>query len=376
MSGLWKVASYCLLLMTIVGCSSTLDKTVPESQVDYKKSQTVPSLEIPPDLTTSGINDELVIPETGDNQGTTLSEYDNKPTTGQGLSTRNQAKVLPLAKQIQIKHENRTRWLVIQADASVIWPKVKQFWLENGFTLTTEDPRIGIMETQWAENRADIPQDGLRKFLGKALGTIYSASTRDKFRVRLERGQDPSTTELYLSHRGAEEVAKGEEWVWQNRPTDPELETEMLNRLMVFMGVEPEQAQTLLTAASQPPSSVSRSELTPATTGAVNLILREDFEQAWRHIGLALDRLGFTVEDRDKDSSTYSIRYIDPEANEKSSFWNKLFGGKTEPTSQEYFINLLKEANFTRVVVKDNHGQSITSKIAEKILSLLHEQLQ
>lgn len=374
MSGLWKVASYCLLLMTIVGCSSTLDK--PESTVDYKKSQTVPSLEIPPDLTTSSINDELVIPEAGDNQGTTLSEYDNKPTTGQGLSTRTQAKVLPLAKKIQIKHENRTRWLVIQEDASVIWPKVKQFWLENGFTLTTEDPRIGIMETQWAENRADIPQDGIRKFLGKALGTIYSASTRDKFRVRLERGQDSGTTELYLSHRGAEEVAKGDDWVWQNRPADSELETEMLNRLMVFMGVEPEQAQTLLTAASQPPSSVSRSELIPTTTGAVNLILREDFEQAWRHIGLALDRLGFTVEDRDKDSSTYSIRYIDPEANEKSSFWNKLFGDKTEPTSQEYFIHLLKEANFTRVVVKNNHGQLITSQIAEKILSLLHEQLQ
>lgn len=373
MSGLWKVANYCLLLMTIVGCSSNLDK--PESPIDYKKSQTVPSLEIPPDLTTSSINDELVIPESGDNQSTTLSEYDNKPTTGKGLSTRNQAKVLPLAKKIQLQHENRTHWLVIQEDASVIWPKVKQFWLENGFTLTREEPRIGIMETQWAENRADIPQDGIRKLLGKALDMVYSASTRDKFRVRLERGQEPGTTELYLSHRGAEEVAKGDDWVWQNRPADPELETEMLNRLMVFMGVEPEPANTSLTAASQSPASVSRSELTPAT-GAVNLILREDFEQAWRHIGLALDRLGFTVEDRDKDSSTYSIRYIDPEANEKSSFWNKLFGDKTEPTSQEYFINLLKEANFTRIVVKNTHGQLITSKMAEKILSLLHEQLQ
>ena len=375
MSGLWKVASYCLLLITMVGCS-TLDKTIPESQVDYKKSQTVPSLEIPPDLTTSSINDELVIPEVDDNQSTTLSEYDNKPTTGQGVSARNQAKVLPLAKQIQIKHDSRTRWLVIQEEASVIWPKVKQFWLENGFTLTKEDPQIGIMETQWAENRADIPQDGIRKFLGKALDMVYSASTRDKFRVRLERGENPTITELYLSHRGAEEVAKGDDWVWQNRPADPELETEMLNRLMVSLGVEPEQAHTLLTAASQPPSSVSRSELTPASTGTVSLILREDFEPAWRHIGLALDRLGFTVEDRDKDSSTYSIRYIDPEITEKSSFWDKLFSDKSEASSQEYFINLLKEADFTRVVVKDNQGQLITSKIAEKILGLLHEQLQ
>ncbi|NJO17676.1 MAG: outer membrane protein assembly factor BamC [Thioploca sp.] len=374
MSGLWKVASYCLLLITIVGCS-TLDKTIPEPQVDYKKSQTVPSLEIPPDLTISSINDELVIPTVDDNQSTTLSEYDNKPTTGQGVSARNQAKVLPLAKQIQIKHDSRTRWLVIQEEASVIWPKVKQFWLDNGFTLTKEDPQIGIMETQWAENRADIPQDGIRKFLGKALDMVYSASTRDKFRVRLERGEDPTTTELYLSHRGAEEVAKGDDWVWQNRLADPELETEMLNRLMVFLGVEPEQAH-VLTAANQPPPSVSRSELTPATTGAVNLILREDFEPAWRHIGLALDRLGFTVEDRDKDSSTYSIRYIDPEISEKSSFWDKLFGDKSEAASQEYFINLLQEADFTRVVVKNNQGQLITSKTAERILGLLHEQLQ
>jgi outer membrane protein assembly factor BamC len=371
MSGLWKVVSCCLLFMTIVGCSTT-DKTVPESQVDYKKSQTVPALEIPPDLTTASINDELVIPEGDDNQNTTLSTYDNQPTTGQGSSAI-QAKVLPLAKKVQIQHDGKIRWLLIQEDASVIWPKIKQFWLENGFTLTKEEPRIGIMETQWAENRADIPQDAIRKFLGKALDMLYSASTRDKFKIRLERGQIPGTTELYLSHRGAEEVAKGEEWVWQNRPADPELEAEMLSRLMVFLGVEPEQAQ--LAVANQLPAA-SRSELNHSADGTVNLRLREDFEQAWRHIGLALDRLGFTVEDRDKDNRTYFIRYIDPEANESSSFWDKLFGDKTETNSQEYRINLITEANVTQIVVKDNQGNLITSDLAEKILALLHEQLQ
>ena len=372
MSGLWKVVSCCLLLIIIVGCSTT-DKTVPESQIDYKKSQTVPALEIPPNLTTTNINDELVIPEGDDNQNTTLSAYDKQPTTGQGSSAV-QAKVLPLAKKVQIQHEGNTRWLVIQEDASVIWPKVKQFWLENGFTLTTEEPRIGIMETEWAENRADIPQDAIRKFLGKALDMLYSASTRDKFRVRLERGQVPGTTELYLSHRGAEEVAKGDEWVWQNRPADPELEAEMLSRLMVFLGVEPEQAK--LAVVNQPPPANSRSELSHSKAGTVSLLLREDFEQAWRHIGLALDRLGFTVEDRDKDNSTYVIRYIDPEAKELRSFWDKLFGDKTEKNSQEYRINLMTEANVTHVFVKNNQGNLITSDLAEKILALLYEQLQ
>ena len=372
MSGLWKIVSYCLLLMTIMACSTT-DTTVPQSQVDYKKSQTVSALEIPPDLTTASINDELVIPEDNDNQNTTLSAYDKQPTTAQGSSAA-QAKVLPLANQVQIQHEGNIRWLVIQENASVIWPKVKQFWLDNGFTLTTEEPQIGIMETQWAENRADIPQDAIRKFLGKALDMLYSASTRDKFRVRLERGQVPGTTELYLSHRGAEEVAKGEDWVWQNRPADPELEAEMLNRLMVFLGVEPEQAQ--LAAATQPPPTDFRSELTHSADGTVNLRLREDFEQAWRHIGLALDRLGFTVEDRDKDNSTYVIRYIDPEAKESRGFWDKLFGDKTDKDSREYRINLITTANVTQVVVKNNQGNLITSDLAEKILALLHEQLQ
>jgi outer membrane protein assembly factor BamC len=373
MLGLWKIVSCGLLFVTVVGCSTT-DKTVPESHVDYKKSQTVPALEIPPDLTSTSINDELVIPKGNDNHNATLSAYDNQLTTGQRTSAATPAKVLPVAKTVQIQREGNIRWLVIPEDASVIWPQVKQFWLENGFTLAKEEPQIGIMETQWAENRADIPQDAIRKFLGQALEMLYSASTRDKFRVRLERGQVPGTTELYLSHRGAEEVAKGEEWVWQSRPPDPELETEMLNRLMVFLGVEPEQAK--LAIANQPPPTNSRSELTHSTAGTVTLLLREDFEQAWRHIGLALDRLGFTVEDRDKDSSTYVIRYIDPEVNESRSFWDKLFGDSTEKNSSEYQINLVTEANVTRVVVKNNQGNLVTSELAEKILTLLHEQLQ
>ncbi len=371
---LWQEAISCsLVLLLTIGCS-TIEKNSSDRQAKYQKSRTIPPLEVPPDLTSS-INDELVIPELAPEQNATFSEYHNQRTTAQGVVKRTQSNVLPIAQSVQIKRIGTTRWLVIQEEPSVIWPKIKQFWLENGFTFSLDDPSIGVLETQWAENRADIPQDGIRKYLGKVLDMLYSAATRDKFRVRLERGQIPGTTELYLSHRGMAEVARGEDSVWQSRPTDPELEAEMLNRIMVFLGVEAEAAATLLANANQP-QSASPIELNQAQNGTVQLLLREEFTQAWRQVGLALDRAGFTVEDRDREAGIYFIRYIDPEANEKKAFWDRMFGDKSERISKEYQMSLIAEQQRTRIVINDNQGQLVTSQTAEKILSLLYEQLQ
>jgi outer membrane protein assembly factor BamC len=365
MSRFLKTALGCLLISVIGGCSN-----LPNHSADYKNSTTAPSLELPPDLIgSSKIDEQLVIPEIS--KTATYSDY-SKNKTGRRI-VQSGIDVLPQSKQVQIKRDGRTRWLEMIGKPDSLWLKVRQFWLKNGFQLKIDNPQIGIMETDWAENRADIPQDGIRKWLGKVFDTVYSASTRDKFRVRLERASVANTTELYLTHRGAEEVAKGNDWEWQGRPSDPELEAEMINRLIVFFGVEKTQADTLL--AENKEETASRAQLVDTQAGHKSLIVRENFARTWRRIGLALDRVGFTVEDRDRTRGIYFIRYIDPETNKDKGFLSGLFGEKSTPP-EEYIISLIDQSPTTHIVVKDNTKQIVQNKTAEKILTLLQEQLQ
>ncbi|MEK8016742.1 MAG: outer membrane protein assembly factor BamC [Candidatus Parabeggiatoa sp.] len=363
MSRFLKTALGSLLISVIGGCSN-----LPNHSADYKNSTIAPSLELPPDLIgSSKIDEQLIVPEIS--KTATYSDYSNDKT--RPLPVQPGIDVLPKSKQVQIKRDGRTRWLEMQGKPDSLWTKVKQFWLKNGFQLKIDNPQIGIMETDWAENRADIPQDGIRKWLGKVFDTVYSASTRDKFRVRLERGSVAGTTELYLTHQGAEEVAKGKDWEWQGRPSDPELEAEMINRLIVFFGVEKTQADTLLAENKIEP--VSRAQLIDTQAGHKSLIVREDFEHTWRRTGLALDRVGFTVEDRDRTRGIYFIRYIDPDADK--GFLGGLFGdNSTAP--EEYIISLIDHSPTTHIVLKDNSNKIVQNKTAEKILMLLQEQLQ
>jgi len=374
---LLKMALWALLITVMMGCSTTAD-----NRADYKKSTTVPSLELPPDLIGSTrIEEQMVVPDV--DQTTTFSDY-NQVGAIEKIQQPSGINVLPNYEKIQVKRRGKNRWLIIQEEPNILWSKIKQFWQDEGFQLKIERPKIGLMETNWAENRADLPQQGLRKLLGKVFDTLHSASTRDKFRIRFERGTGENITEIYLTHRGLEEVSQGQDFVWQNRPSDPELEAEMLNRLMVSLGLERKQAETLIATPTpdkdedEPSSSppVSRAQLTKTKEGQINLVINEDFARAWRRTGLALDRVGFTVEDRDRSRGLYFIRYIDPDINKEKGFFEGWFGNDSSQDNQEYRLSLIEELPVTRLVVLNSQEQIDTTQTAEKILLVLHEQLK
>ncbi|EDN67418.1 lipoprotein [Beggiatoa sp. PS] len=375
---LLKMALWALLITVMIGCSTTAD-----NRADYKKSTTVPSLELPPDLIGSTrIEEQMVVPDV--DQTTTFSDY-NQVGAIEKIQQPSGINVLPNYEKIQVKRRGKNRWLLIQEEPNILWSKIKQFWQDEGFQLKIERPKIGLMETNWAENRADLPQQGLRKLLGKVFDTLHSASTRDKFRIRFERGTVENITEIYLTHRGLEEVSQGQDFVWQNRPSDPELEAEMLNRLMVSLGLERKQAETLIATPtppdkdedeSSPSPPVSRAQLTKTKEGQINLVINEDFARAWRRTGLALDRVGFTVEDRDRSRGLYFIRYIDPDVNKEKGFFEGWFSNDSSQNNQEYRLSLIEELPVTRLVVLNSQEQIDTTQTAEKILLVLHEQLK
>jgi outer membrane protein assembly factor BamC len=373
-----------LSILLAAGCTSLTDKVEEMSKVDYKSAGTLPPLEIPPDLTAPARDNRYVVPESGKSSAT-LSGYE-QDRRDRPVSTS----VLPAVERMRVERSGNQRWLVVaQEPPEKLWPLVKDFWQENGFLIRTEVPEAGVMETDWAENRAKLPQDIIRETLGKVLDTLYSTSERDKFRTRLER--TPEGTEIYISHRGMEEVftsrefdpstgSRGTQTVWQARPPDPGLEAEFLRRLMVRLGAQEERAKQLAGTGTQ---VALRAELKKTSDGQMLQVL-EPFDRAWRRVGLALDRVGFTVEDRDRQKGVYFVRYADPEADmdrkdRQRGFLSRLFdwGSKeSKLKAEQYRVQVVADKEASRVNVLNKDGAADSSTTAQRILSLLHEQLK
>jgi len=353
---------------------------LPSKKIDYKSSTKLPPLEIPPDLARPGTDDRFAVPDVNPKGTATYSAY-SKDQSGRSQISSAQGAVLPKIDNVRIERAGTQRWLVISGTPEQIWPVVKEFWQETGFVVNVENPETGVMETDWSENRAKIPESGIRGLLGRALNSLYSTSERDKYRTRLERGVTPGTTEIYISHRGMEEVfiTEGQEQMrWQPRPPDPGLEAEFLRRLMVRFGVDNEQARVQIAAAKVEP----RAKLNRGSEGSL-LALNDQFDRAWRRVGLALDRVGFTVEDRDRSKGLYFVRYIDPDADlkttEEKGWLSKLKFWSSSPNKQskEQYRILVQGGDVgAEVRVLDKEGAREQSDTANRILSLLYDQLK
>ena len=354
--------------LALAGCS-----VLESDKVDYRSSTVkAPSLVIPPDLTQLSKDTRYTVVDGG------------VSASGVKLSQATAAKT-PLATSVmgdvRIERSGNQRWLVIKRPADKLWGPIKDFWQENGFLLAMDQTSLGIMETDWAENRAKIPQDFVRSALGKLLDSLYSTAERDKFRTRLETNP-AGETEIYISHRGVIEVytkERSDQTVWQPRPSDPELEAEFLRRLMVSLGATAEQAKTLV--ASSGSANSSKSVATATTVNGHPVVqITEGFDRAWRRVGLALDRTGFTVEDRDRKQGIYFVRYVATDADAKAdpTFFGKLFGGASAKSAEasKFQIAVKSEGDATVVSVLDNKGEAETSASAQRITKVIADDIK
>ncbi len=368
----------------ILGACSGVNEYL-EGKVDYKSgaaAQKLPPLEVPPDLTAPPRDSRYQVPETGKSSAT-LSNYQAERRSQPG--PRSDVSVLPKIERMRIERAGSQRWLVVEEPPEKLWPVVRDFWQESGFLIKLEVPEAGVLETDWAENRAQVERGGVRGLLGRALGQVYSTSERDKYRTRLDRAPGGGT-EIYISHRGMQEVynSPGDTatnspgaTVWQPRDPDPELEAEFLRRLMVRLGADVEKAKKLVVTAQAPEQ---RAELRKGVGGAGRLEVFEPFDRAWRRVGLALDRVGFTVEDRDRQKGLYFVRYADPEADmgdRSRGLFSRLFSfGDPKVKPEQYRVQVASSGDASQVNVLNKDGAADDSRTAQRILSLLHEQLK
>jgi outer membrane protein assembly factor BamC len=341
-----------------------------EDRIDYKSATKGPSLEVPPDLTQLSRDTRYVAP------GTPVSA--STFGTLQQQAGQAQAVAAVAVGDVRIERDGNRRWLVVNRPADQLWKPMREFWQENGFVLSLDQAELGIMETDWAENRAKIPTDIIRNTIGRLLDSLYSTAERDRFRTRLERSATGAGTEIYVSHRGMLEVYKDQQrsgTVWQPRPADPELEAEFLRRMMVKLGVPVEQSRSIVAAsgATQPAARVARVGTTPVVQ------LDEGFDRAWRRVGLTLDRTGFTVEDRDRSQGVYFVRYVEPNADSEKSpgFFGRLFNRAAAPPAPlKYRVAVRSEGQSTTISVLDANGAPESSATAQRIVQVIADDLK
>ncbi|MCA3217907.1 MAG: outer membrane protein assembly factor BamC [Burkholderiales bacterium] len=412
-----RVAPAALFLAAAVllaGCTVTNPIS---DKIDYRSAQpTRPALDVPPELTALPPSDRFAVPgaATSASQVATQRAASGAPS---GAAVVAGATAVVATSQIaRIEREGQQRWLAVDLPPEQVYPVVRDFWPSVGLALERDDPTLGIFETVWSENRAKIPQDIVRRTIGRVFDSLWSTGERDRFRTRLER-TPKNTTEIFISHRGMEEVyttSAKDSTTWQPRASNPELEAEMLQRLLVRFAPAPGKTTAVAanapTGAGRPVGSASAGAApaaagavaAPAATGAaaasaagqtqtVRLVrgeggraqrveIDEPFDRAWRRVGLGLDRGAFTVEDRDRANGVFFVRYLDPEVEARQrgqqGMFSKLFGSDPKIVAPQYRVVVSSSGSGSAVTVLDQFGKPESSPTGDRILTLLSQQLR
>jgi len=361
--------------MALAGCS-TFGGGADEGP-RYQSSRQVDTLEIPPDLIAPGMEQAYRIPP-GPGERVSAREIDRGTRSAPGREP-GAAAILPQSAEVQLQRDGQTRWLTVQSTPEALWPRLREFWRIQNLALARDEPMVGVMETEWAENRAGIPLGGARGLLARSLGTLYDAGTRDQYRLRVEPRN--GATEVFVSHRGAVEQsdAQGDSSRWFIADPDPELEAEMLNRLLVFL------------TTGEATGTVARAEETDfERTGQVDLVERDgrlvlavwgEPDALWRRLGLALDRTGLMIDDQDRRAGTYFVTFRPDiaEAGEQPGFMRRMFslGRATHRRADErYQVRMLADGRDLQIVALSIDGEPLRTADERFVLELIQPQLR
>jgi outer membrane protein assembly factor BamC len=362
------------LSLALAGCSS--NSLFSGDRVDYRSASTkMNPLEVPPDLAQLSRDGRYQQPQRGVISASTM------PAAGSTVRTSAPAVAPGEVAGYKVEKDEHRRWLSVPKPPEQVWPLIVSFWQDLGFTLTKNDAVAGVLETNWAENRAKLPQDLIRKSLGSLLDSVYSTGEMDQYRTRIER--TPNGSEIFVTHRGMIEVYTNPQkdfTKWEPRPSDPDLENEILSRLLVKLGA----SETVARSAVDNPVSAApvkeRARVLADKPGAA-LEIDDGLDRAWRRVGIALDRSGFTVEDRDRAAGLYFVRYVDPRtAGQESTpgFFGKLFGASTDTSAAavKYQVALKSDGTKTIVSVLNAQGAPDAGDNSKRIVAVLADELK
>ncbi len=422
-----KIKTIILASLFTLGLSGCDSIPFMNNTPDYKGAGRSRPLEVPPDLTSISSNDTYTVP----GGSTTYSEF----SQGQDNPAEKE-KILPTPESVHLERAGSQRWLVVDAAPEKVWPVIREFWADLGFAVRVENTDTGVMETEWVDP-SSLTKDDKGNYLDKFQGWLDRLNTlanRQKFRTRLDRGNDQNTTEIYMSHRAVSDTPDDGKVVVrtrlgnidqgyapknqvrtkedQERADGEDLDAELLRRLMVKLGIEDQKSHSIMANnATQLRASIDK-----AADGALTLAVNDEFDRAWRRVGLALDRVGFVVEDKNRSNGIYFVRYTDvdidtsskekkglldslkfwgddkkeekkPEAvsepvkegtslTEKLKFWKPAETTTVDP-SKQYRVKVEENTSTgSKVSIVDKEGNLNKSNTAKVIINLLYDQLK
>lgn len=376
-----KPIAVAIALISLTACSSGKKE---QPKLDYQsQTRKIVNLEVPPDLTNPDQGNLYNLP--AGNGAVRATELDNRRNRTQATQQPANQAVLQSVKGVSLERDGRQRWVVVDGkQPAELWPLLKAFWQENGFDIKSEEPAIGQMETEWAENRAKIPQDTLRRLFEKVgLGGVYSTSERDKFIIRVEKGKN-GTTDVFFAHKGMEEVygdKNKDTTMWQPRPNDPNLEAAFLARFMQYLGMDEKQAENALGQSVAP--SANTGDL--AKIEGQTVLVSGDYERNWRRTALALDRIGLTVLGQNAERHAFLVQQAPTESeavnNQKPGMFSRWFGkGKKTETQQvqrpELIVYVEPVNNGARISLLNKDGSSYKGSDASTLIGRLHSELR
>jgi len=387
---------------TLGGCS-WLHFGEQDDAYDYRKAHTRQQpLEVPPDLSQLPKDDRYSVPTANNASAQKAAEAapaGAAPVVAAGtLAAPAGPAVDPSVPTARIVREGSQRWLAVNASPEVAYATVRDVLVSQGFKIEVDEPALGLLETAWAETRPKINEDAPRNLLHKLLGSFDSNGEQNKFRARIERTA-ANTSEITVTHRGLEEVftsPQQDTTKWQARPADPGLEAILLQRIALrFAAVTPAvavaaPAAPAAAAAAAPVAAAMPAAAAPAAGdsrvhkvtagGFVTLQIEDDLEHTWRRVGIALDRGGFTIEERDREKHQFRVRYLDPDyeasEKEKRGWWDRIFNSDAKIPEQQFQIAIAPNGPITVVEVRDKDGRLDNGATARRIVDQLMEDLR
>ena len=345
-----------------------------EERPEYLDSSSIKGLEVPPTLTRPNNHEELKIPQPTAKALALLKEREDV-----------EGSVAPLFKGIELQSDQGLYWLLVDEDADALWPKLRDFWANEGIEIERDEPLLGFMETEWIKEYQQTRDVG---FYSRLL-TIMSPDVLDKFRMRVERVKGKQQTRLYVSHRGQQIVVTDEVSRWLQKGPDKALEKELLNRFVLFSGFTKEKIEDVFAAYKPYQSRIHIIEGTSdyRVTGQTDFV--------WRRLMHALDRLGVEIKNKNKNDGEVEAlitkiddqfveqeiekpRYIDPEEEDSNdeepvttgagtSWLSDLLSAdepKNEKEQVEVLVKIQPINNSTRLQLTLAEGKEIESGVS------------
>lgn len=336
---------FCIVLLALLaGCGllPSLDDVLPDQRDEYRSARDMPPLEVPPDLTTNTISENMAIP--GDNSANTLSGYEQQQASRAGGSELGGA----LANE---------QTLVLRGDRYAIWPELKRFWTEQGYELELDDAELGVLETAWSEPRGTAGEE-----------------VRDRFKVFAEPGNQADTTVLFISHDLQRRLSADEQW--QDAGSDAGTRQRLAAEMNTFFGGSSAVEKTASRdtgSATRRSSNLPRAEIINNDKGQVYMSLPNEFEQAWPLIENAMVRVGMQIRSSDAEAGEYMAAYKPQQSESEKGWFDSLkFWSSDEP--QIYRVSVTPADQRTELVLRDEDGEWLSGDGARNLLYQIQQQ--